>query len=1198
MKKYVAVWGAMFFCVICLSLYLMLETLNTSPGRYNDMTAESLLNFERKIDGIERDIKHNEEIIREIKGAIKEVSKDDHESMGKLQDIVGSQNKKLQENFDQLKRLRNEEVAKKEHNQNNVIEFDPINVKSGKQDKTVVERGFPVLRKPVSISQAMCSWSEEPTKKAEIQMEEVFESLPFDNPDGGAWKQGWQVTYEQNRWNAGNKLRVFVVPHSHTDPGWVKTYDRYYEDQTRHIFDNMLEKLEKYPKFRFMYAEMSFFHIWWNEISEDKRRRVKKLIEEKRFEIITGGWVMNDEANTHYFAMLDQLLEGHQWLDGTLGVKPSAGWAIDPFGHTPTMAYLLRRSGFNNMLIQRVHYAIKKYLAKNSNLEFMWRQNWDRYGNTDMFCHLMPFYSYDIPHTCGPEPATCCQFDFRRLPGSSYSCPWRQAPQEITDNNVKDRANMIIDQWKKKATLYRTNTVFIPLGDDFRYDKADEWDKQYVNYQKLFDYINSNSQLGVEAYFGTLSDYFNSIYEEKNVKPGLHPNGIPTLSGDFYTYADKDDHYWSGYFTSRPFQKNLNRVMESHLRAAEIIYSMATTLSRRQGDSKNFPASMFMEMMIEARRNLGLFQHHDGITGTAKDFVVVDYGNRLLKSLKAMKEVIKECALYLSIDDKSKYALDQADPLYDVDEQRSAHDALPEKSVISLGKIGDSTPRSVMFYNSLAYSREQVVKIYVTHPHVIVKDNEGNTIQTQVEPFWNEPGDISTEKFKVSFRVTVPALGIVRYTVTRVNDFANTQNSISSVLIFNSDDDGKIKSPPFSVEKTKGSDVTLENSHMKAMFSGSTGLLKSILTKDDDKTHDTRIEFIKYGTKVHSGDRSGAYLFLPDGPAKPYVDDNPPIVTVIQGPIVSEVHVYMDLITHVVRLYNSSGIDGVSLDMQNIVDITSTMNTEVAVRIRTDVNNKDGEFYTDLNGFQIQRRKTYEKLTLQGNVYPMPTMGFIEDEHKRFSILSANSLGFANLKTGMVDVFLDRRLNQDDSRGLGQGVIDSKQTPSRFRLLLETRSGGKYNKKQTSALPSLLGHQTSLHLIHPLYVIPSRQKHSSSFPSQTSLSPMKTELPCDVHLLNLRTMQYRDDGPQRLQPKNSAALFFHRLGVDCGFPNKGLMCKAATGEVILSGLFSDFRTDIAQQVSLTLMYEEKDIDTTELLDLEPMEISSYVVTLQ
>ncbi len=41
------------------------------------------------------------------------------------------------------------------------------------------------------------------------------------------------------------KLNVFIVPHSHNDPGWLKTFSMYFYNNTRKIIDEVIKHLDQ-----------------------------------------------------------------------------------------------------------------------------------------------------------------------------------------------------------------------------------------------------------------------------------------------------------------------------------------------------------------------------------------------------------------------------------------------------------------------------------------------------------------------------------------------------------------------------------------------------------------------------------------------------------------------------------------------------------------------------------------------------------------------------------------------------------------------------------------------------------------------------------------------------------------------------------------------------------------------------------------
>ncbi|OAD56881.1 Alpha-mannosidase 2 [Eufriesea mexicana] len=1040
-RKTLAILSTGLILACCILTYLIMDLTLFSPGQGSKLSVNDnqWLHFENRLAKLEKDFnKHHANYAKQIMNALREVAE--------AKNLVPTV-----------------------HSINQSISSSSLHL--GK----VLKCNFNIQKIPV----------------IDIQMLDMYRQLEFNNVDGGVWKQGWNITYDDKQWHPNRKLKVFVVPHSHNDPGWLSTFEKYYAFQTQNILNNMVIKLAENRKRKFIWAEISFFQLWWEDQPKRTRNLVKRLIHDGQLEIVSGGWVMPDESVSHWISQLTQLTEGHQWLKYNLDYTPNSGWAIDPFGLSPTMPYLLKKAGLENILIQRVHYSVKKKLAKQKQLEFRWRQLWDNDGSTEIFTHVMPFYSYDVPHTCGPDPKICCQFDFYRLQNFGLSCPWKIAPRAITKSNIAERAALLLDQYRKKAQLFKTDVVLAPLGDDFRYTQYTEWDAQYNNYQKLFDYMNQNQQMNVQIKFGTLSDYFDAIREKHNL------NEFPTLSGDFFTYSDRDDHYWSGYYTSRPFHKRLDRVLLSLLRASEIL----TTIAWTKGN-ENLVEGTLAQRISKARMWHSLFQHHDGITGTARDEVVIDYAKKMIEALNNSAHVLQQSVVHL-LKTPQESTIDTDAVYITLDESRLRHTSVGDKYVLI---FRDENPlKKIILYNSVPRQRTKVQTLVVSTPFVRVTDRMGQAVQCQVSPIWIGPAALTVARYELSFLVTVPGFGITTYIIHALPKSSFPQEvHLANVTVFNTD---------IIFPKIRGFDQIqvipnaqefsiTQRPELSASF-GKSGLLKAL--RVSNTTVPVHLEFVKYGTRDSGKDKSGAYLFLPDKSEPDLVYMDKCIIHLITGPIVSKVFVEFAHVRHTCTLYNSPGADGLGLHIHNEINISETQNYELAMRLSTDIASGD-QFYTDLNGLNMIKRQRFPKLPTQGNYYPMAASTYIEDKRIRLTVVTAQPLGVSSMASGQIEIMQDRRLLQDDNRGLGQGITDNLLTNHIFMFILEKRKPfctfPTPPTNHPSGLLSLYGHLASEELLYPIIAL--HPDSSLSFNLNPYFSPLRYDFPSDLSVVSFR----------------------------------------------------------------------------------------------
>jgi len=962
-------------------------------------------------------------------------------------------------------------------------------------------------------------------------------------------------------------LKVIVMPHSHNDPGWLKTVEGYFATATRSIISNMVEKLTEHTNMTFIWTEMSFLSMWWEVALPDQRSKLRALLDSGRLEIPTGGWVMTDEANVELFSMLDQLVEGHAFLRSTFGVRPRSSWSVDSFGHGGAFPYLLAKSGIDNMVIMRIHYAWKEWLARTQQGDFLWKQAWERDGSAAPLCHNFPYDIYSIKHSCGPHPQTCLGFDFRHVAGEYNEFSMAYTP--IKAANLAGRAELLLDQYGRTGSLLPHNTVLVPLGDDFRYSSTTEFDQQYSNYRQLMDYINSRPELHASVTFGTLTDYFDTVRARMSQ--------FNTLTGDFHVYSDIFSEgrpaYWSGYYSTRPALKLLSRRLAGALRSAEILYTVAASL-----ETSNI-APAFSQLQ-SARRHLALFQHHDAITGTSKHFVMADYQHKLEAGLTGVDSVTELAAQQLlpGLGEGQQLRLLQARQDNSVDTQ------------LRVLRLRSGQNISLVVGNTLGQAREEAVTVLVSRTAVCVADHTGSAVPFQLTPALQgrENTPRHSPPYQLVFLASLPALGLATFTLypCQVEEQPSTQVYCLHCKYNNN------TQLPYSLAPLPRAGIQLENQVYKLEFDSQTKQLVGVTNKLEGRRRQVSLQLFAYPSQPF---RSGAYLLSVDTEAAVEVVGPSDLVmvssTLVSGPVYTELVADWRLqgeggesrVETRYRLHHTAGPAGEAVWVEQRLDLGPAPNLrdrEIALRLSSGLNSHNS-WYTDQAGLGFIKRERVAGLGLAGNHYPVTQAAFIEDGEARLTLVVEHASGASSLQAGQLEVMLDRRTAYDDGRGMGEGVLDSVPTSHRFWLLLEPRD------------PSVTRPQPPLPALSPLATLLSRQLDSTPVLLQSSgeatlpLPPVLLAgqpLPCHTHLLNLRSWEGRRASP--------ALLVLHRTAPDCSWASLSLgECRSSTASPALQ-----FALTQAEFSPVSLTGNHPRHTTGPMFSLAPMELASYNVT--
>nr|KAI8764839.1 lysosomal alpha-mannosidase-like [Biomphalaria glabrata] len=690
-------------------------------------------------------------------------------------------------------------------------------------------------------------------------------------------------------------LNVHIVPHSHTDVGWLKTVDQYYTGEipadigqelgcVRCTLESTIRELEKNKDRRFVFIEMKYFSRYWNEIKDSERELIRTLIRERRLELVGGGWVMSDAGVTMYNDIIDQHTLGFDFIADTFGpcAQTRTGWHVDQFGHSREHASIFAQMGFDSLFVSRIDFEDLAERKRTKNMEFVWYTSPLNLRNRSSLFTQVTYDGYYAPNGY--------VFDS----GSSSSL-------KVSELDAVHFLKII----KLRAQSYKSKHILVPMGSDFGYKNAETW------FQYLDPLIKAANEIGSPGFqmnflYSTPSCYTYYVNKEKLT--------YEVKKDDFLPYSVPPSAFWTGYYTTRGGFKKFIKLAGQILQACKQI-------------------SIFMDLTdsfyhVNALRDaMGIMQHHDAVTGTQKKHVLKDY-------CQLLSNGTHECQYVLSQAYRKFWGVSDSDVPYVTSQ------FCPDLNISSCHVTEGRSQFLVTLYNTLSWPVSIDVRFPVQFKQMTVTNWNGDDVPYQIVPVHEHiqriPERVSNVDSELVMLTTLPPMSISTFVVKPHED--------------------EVATVQYEDNYGLNKHLVIENEHLSLTFDTSSGLLVRMTNKDSALTESVSQDFNYYEAQQDIHRFSGAYVFIPKHPATIRVSGEKKVnLRLVKGPLVQEIHqTFSPWVSQVVRLYKGSKHAEFQWTVGPIDD-SDRQGKEVISIFTTSIVNSD-TFYTDSNGRELMER--------------------------------------------------------------------------------------------------------------------------------------------------------------------------------------------------------------------------------------------------